>query len=55
MSELVRRYELPAATACVVAIAERLRTDLVVSLDEERLSQVRARVTLRILPVAPRA
>jgi predicted nucleic acid-binding protein len=55
MAELVKRYvalPLTGTGACVVALAERLGTDLVISLDERRLTAVKPRhcPALRLLP-----
>ena len=52
MSELLRRHpSLGAPGAMVVAVCERLRCDLVVTLEAKRFAPVRARVgALRFLP-----
>jgi len=55
MADLVKRntaLSLGGTTACVVALAERLGTDLVISLDERRLNAVKPRhcLALRLLP-----
>jgi predicted nucleic acid-binding protein len=55
IAELVKRYgnlPLGAADASVVVLAERLKTDLVISLDRRHLSAVRPRHVraLRLLP-----
>jgi hypothetical protein len=52
MSELVRRHpDLGATKASIVALCERLHTDLVISLDPKRLGQVKPRHgALRFLP-----
>ena len=55
MAELMKRHvglPLGGTDACVVALAERLGTDLVISLDDRRLSAVKPRhcQSLRFLP-----
>ncbi|MHB8879656.1 MAG: type II toxin-antitoxin system VapC family toxin [Myxococcaceae bacterium] len=55
MAELMKRHSSPplgGTSACIIALAERLGTDLVISLDQKRLRPVKPRhcPALRFLP-----
>ena len=52
MAELMKRHQAGGTDACIVATAERLGTDLVISLDVRRLGALKPRhcPALRFLP-----